>query len=155
MRTLRHNKIHDITFINKDSSQKVCLTLGFALIILGLIGTVSEEFIGLHLNNVNKSFYLLTGILAIWFGSQVNGKNSFYFCVFTGAFYIALGIVGFSYGVPELHSLGDISNSKEQFLLKLIPNKFELGSMDHTLHIITAILFLFAAVPTGKASFED
>ena len=52
---------------------KLCKVAGFALMGVGLIGFVSPHLLGMHLTTIHNVVHLLTGALALYFGSMGAG----------------------------------------------------------------------------------
>ena len=150
MATLRHPQHHHVSYAEKDASQKVCLIMGFALIVIGLLGTVMPETLGLHLSAAHNLIHLVTGILSMWAGSADDPKKALVLCITAGFIYATLGVAGFIIGTPGYPSPNMPGMRGDQYLFRVIPNTLELGSMDHTVHLIVAAFFLFAAVPANK-----
>jgi ribose/xylose/arabinose/galactoside ABC-type transport system permease subunit len=142
---------HHIQYNQRSASQKVCLIVGFFLILLGLIGTVIPEAMNMHLSSAHNIIHLVTGILGMWIGSMDDPKRANAFCVTIGFLYTAIGVAGFIIGVPGYPS-GNMPGMKgDQYLFKAIPNVLELGSMDHTIHLILGAFFLFSSIPSKKS----
>jgi hypothetical protein len=141
---------HHIQYSQRAVSQKVCLIVGFFLILLGLVGTVIPEALSMHLSPSHNIIHLVSGILAMWIGSMDEPKRANVFCIVTGFLYSAIGIAGFIIGLPGYPSGNMPGMSGDQYLFKVIPNVLELGSMDHTVHLILGAFFLFSAIPSKK-----
>jgi hypothetical protein len=141
---------HHIQYNQRSISQKVCLILGFFLILLGLVGTVLPEAMSMHLSPTHNIIHLLTGVLGMWIGSMDEAKRATTFCIVTGFLYTAIGIAGFVIGLPGYPSGNMPGMRGDQYLFKAIPNVLELGSMDHTVHLILGAFLLFSAIPSKK-----
>lgn len=131
----------------KTYAREVSVILGASLILIGLVGFVMDNFLGAHLSYAHNVIHVVTGALAVWFGfdSVVNAKRTSY--IF-GTIYGALGILGFIVGVRGIPSVGAIN--EDRFLWRIVPEAFELGTIDHSLHIIFSAIFILGAALTFK-----
>jgi len=82
---------------------------------------------------------MVSGGVAIWLGvhSEAGAKR---FAYLFGSVYTLLGILGFIIGVHGLASVGEIK--EDDFLWIISPEKFELGTNDHIVHLLIGITFL-------------
>lgn len=126
----------------KTYAREVSVILGASLILIGLVGFVMDNFLGAHLSYAHNVIHVVSGALAVWFGfdSVSNAKKTSY--IF-GTIYGALGILGFIVGVRGMPSVGAIH--EDRFLWRIVPEAFELGTVDHSLHIIFAAIFILGA----------
>lgn len=136
--------------LNKKSyAQEVCVVLGTASIVVGLIGFVADNFLGGHFSYTHNVIHVVSGILAVWFGfdNLINAKR---FAYVFGAVYGALGILGFIVGTSGLPSHGAIH--PDRFLWKPAPEILEFGTADHILHVLIGAAFIIGAAVTFKRS---
>lgn len=129
----------------KNYSQEVAVIMGSILVLIGLIGFVMDNLLGAHLSYAHNVIHVVSGGLALWFGfnSFVNAKR---FNYIFGAVYGALGILGFIVGTTGIPTVGQIT--EDSFLWRMIPERLELGTVDHTLHLIFAAVFILGAALT-------
>jgi hypothetical protein len=74
------------------------------------------------------------------------------FELFFTTVYALLGVAGFLPGKPDTHGLAGMADmGTDARMLKVLPGMLELGTMDHTVHILLGAIFLIAGLIT-KAS---
>jgi hypothetical protein len=134
---LRHG-----TNIERTSTQKICISFGIALIVVGFLGVLIPSLMGMHLSVIHNGIHIGSGALAVWSGAS-NPKRAVRFTIVFGAIYGFLGIVGFVLGEPGYPALG--SMEADQNLLRLVPSFFELGTMDHIVHMLISAFLLYTA----------
>lgn len=132
-------------------AQIACTALGAGFVIVGLLGFVAPNLLGMHLMPVHNWVHLISGAISLWFGLKGSPKAAFNFAVIFGSFYGLLGISGFVFGfegVPMMMSGSSmmVGPETDRFLLPLISGRFELGTSDHIVHIILGSLFLLGAL---------
>jgi hypothetical protein len=128
-------------------AQEVSVIMGFAFLIIGLVGFVVTDLAQLHLGYAHSVIHFISGLLALWFGfsSYTAAKR---FDITFGIIYGLLGLFGFAYGKPGTPSMGNMS--KDAHLWKFIPEKLELGTTDHALHILIGVIFIAGAFLTFR-----
>lgn len=133
--------------IKKNYSQEVCVVMGVAFLVLGLVGFVVDNLFGAHLSYTHNAIHVVSGALSLWFGfdSLTNAKRT---CYVLGTIYGAAGILGFFLGHQGIPSLGNMA--EDNYLWKIIPAVLELGTVDHILHILFGAIFLNAAALNFK-----
>ncbi|MGZ3745243.1 MAG: hypothetical protein ACXVB1_04540 [Pseudobdellovibrionaceae bacterium] len=134
---------------NKVSvANQVCWYMGGLLVAISIVGAVIPGLFQAHLNPIHNFILLASGILSLWFGLTKMDFMAKKFCNWMGGFYMMLGVAGFAFGhrAPSL-TLPPTQGAPEEsaFLWPLIPEKFELGTVDHSLHMIIGIIFLLGA----------
>ena len=130
-------------------AQKVCIALGIFFVFVGLTGIVTPGLMGMHLSLIHNSIHLGSGALALWTGYSENTKRSFTVCVSLGLLYSAIGVLGFVMGSPGYPNVGYAQ--MDQYLLRIIPNSFEIGTSDHLIHMLIGVTFLIGAVFSKKS----
>jgi hypothetical protein len=130
-------------------SQKVCIALGIFFVFVGLTGIVTPGLLGMHLSFIHNSIHLASGALAIWTGYSDNTKRSYAVCVSLGLLYSVIGVLGFVMGSPGYPNVGYAQ--MDQYLLRIVPNAFEIGTSDHLIHMLIGVTFLIGAVFTKKS----
>ena len=131
----------------KTAVQKVTLTLGAALIITGFAGAILPGAFGMHLSMTHNFVHIVSGAIALWFGS-FSSSRAFNYCLIFGAFYAVVGIMGFLIGIPGYPTVGNME--ADQNLVRVIPNILEIGTMDHIVHFIIGTFLLFTAYTFRK-----
>ncbi|MFP5385503.1 MAG: DUF4383 domain-containing protein [Bacteriovoracia bacterium] len=129
-------------------AQKVCIGLGIFFVIVGLGGIVFPAMFGMHLSLVHNVIHLVSGALALWAGYSDDFKRAYNFCLAFGVIYGLLGLAGFIFGNPGYPDVGNMQ--ADENLLVIIPNALELGTMDHSFHIILSAIFLLTAYAWKK-----
>jgi len=132
----------------KTLTQKVCIALGLFFIMVGLIGVVMPGFLGMHLSLVHNLIHLGSGSLALWSGYSDDTKKSYVYCLSFGVLFSVLGVFGFVFGSPGYPSVGNLE--ADDYLLRIIPNAFEIGTSDHLLYFILGATLLLASAVFGN-----
>jgi len=133
--------------VSRTSPQKVCISLGVALIIIGFVGVFMPGFLALHLSMAHNLVNMISGAFALWCGYS-NSSRSVTFCLIFGALWGFLGIVGFILGAPGYPGVGNME--ADQNLFRLIPNFLEFGTMDHIAHLLVSTFLLLTAYTFRK-----
>lgn len=141
-------------------TQKVCIVLGIFFVVAGLGGIVMPGLLGMHLSLLHNIIHLASGGLALWVGYSDDPRKAYTFCIAFGAVYGILGIAGFVFGSPGYPGVGHME--ADDNLLRIIPNAFELGTMDHIVHILLSVAFIGSAFAykkrhdvAGRSSVRD
>jgi hypothetical protein len=128
-------------------AKTICKILGVVFILVGLVGFVAPGFLGTHLSVAHNLVHIISGALALYFGFAGTPSGARLFCIVFGVVYGLLGIAGFLLGTNQpstLHSAADMGMDSR--LLKVIPGVLELGTMDHVVHILLAVVFLIGGL---------
>jgi hypothetical protein len=136
----------------KTPVQKVCLGIGVVFIVIGLAGILMPGLMGMHLSLTHDLIHLVSGALALWVGNSNLPSRAYTFCIVFGSVYGLLGLAGFIIGTPGYPGVGHME--ADQNLLRIIPNVFEVGTIDHIFHIMLSAVLLFTAYAWKKASRE-
>ena len=129
--------------VQKNYSQEVCVILGFAFVVVGLVGFVVPYLLNAHLSATHNTLFLMSGVLALWFGfkSEFTAKR---LCYIFGTIYGLLGVLGFVVGVQ---GAAEIANpNPDRFLWRLVPEYLEFGTSDHIIHLLAGAAFICAAI---------
>jgi hypothetical protein len=130
-------------------AKTIATIMGVAFLLIGLIGFVSPAFIGTHLSMTHNLVHLVSGAVSLYFGLAGTLAAARLFDLAFGVVYGLLGVAGFLFGGAGTSTLGghaDMGNDGN--LLKVIPGALELGTMDHTLHILIAVVYLIGGLLT-------
>lgn len=139
---------HQAHFSSQRSGpQKICLGMGFALIVVGLMGVIVPGLLGMHLSMLHNLIHIFSGALALWCGFTA-ANRAFNYCLGFGSLYALLGVVGFILGEPGYPAMGHLE--ADQNLFRMIPNFLEFGSMDHVVHLLIGSFLLFSAYTFRK-----
>ena len=109
--------------------------LGIIFLVVGLLGFAAPGMIGMHLSVAHNVIHLVSGALALYFGTRGTYEAARGFCILFGIIYGLLGLLGFIAGGPD-------------YMLNVISGQLMLGKMDHIIHILLAVLFIFAGLST-------
>lgn len=139
-------------FATRTSIQKVCIILGAAFILIGIVGVIMPGLMSMHLSMAHNLIHLISGAMALTFGYSDNSQKAYNFCVAFGVVYGLLGIAGFVIGQPGYPGVGHMA--ADQNLLRVIPNVLEFGTMDHGVHILLSAAFLFSAYAWKHSHLE-
>lgn len=136
----------------RTMTQKVCIGMGILFVVVGLAGIIMPGFLKMHLSLAHNFIHLASGALALWFGYSDNTRKAYNFCIGFGALYGLLGFAGFVFGEPGYPGVGHME--ADENLLRIIPNALELGSADHTVHILISAVFLITAYAFRRSRAE-
>lgn len=124
--------------------------MGVVFILGGITGFVSNNLLGLHLTPFhNGGVHIISGIVALYFGFAGSMAAARMFDLVFGIVYGLIGVAGFLLGQPGSPSTG-VPGPTDSYLLKALPGYLELGSHDHTLHIVLGLIFVLGALLTRK-----
>jgi hypothetical protein len=124
--------------------------LGSLFILLGILGFAIPDLLGTHLSPVHNLIHIVSGIIALYFGFAGTLQGARGFCIIFGTVYLLLGLAGILFGKMGVATVAHTEHDNK--LLEVIPGVLELGTMDHTVHIILGIIFLFAGFMTKSES---
>lgn len=134
---------------NKTSiANQVCWYMGGLMIALSIVGAIAPGLFQAHLNPVHNFILLASGILSLWFGLGKTDYMAKKFCNWLGGFYMMIGVAGFAFGHRAFSlTRPTVSRIPEEsaFLWQLVPGKFELGTVDHFIHMAIGGIFLLGA----------
>jgi hypothetical protein len=105
-------------------AKTVAKIMGLVLLLVGVLGfTHVLDSLGAHLSPAHNLVYILSGVIALYFGfaGSIGGAKGL--CIIFGLIYLLLGILGLAMG--ELH-IGPLM----------------LGKVDHGIHLIVGAIFL-------------
>jgi hypothetical protein len=127
-------------------AKTIATVLGVVFLLVGIVGFVAHGFLGTHLSLAHNLIHIISGAAALYFGLAGTLAAARLFCLVFGAVYLLLGVVGFLMGAPGTATVGHIGPDSRLFAL--LPGTLELGTMDHTIHILLGILFLIGGLLT-------
>jgi hypothetical protein len=114
-------------------NKKILTVLGALLILVGLLGFFAPQLLGMHLGALHNLIHLVSGCLALYFGTKGTLSGARTFSIVFGAVYGFLGVIGFLIGGP--HGMWNV-----------IPNHLMFGAVDHVIHLILGAVFLVAGL---------
>ena len=114
--------------------------LGVVFILVGIVGFIAPGFLGTHLSVAHNLVHLISGAIALYFGLAGTLAGARMFDIIFEVVYLLLGVVGFVAGGQGTTAMPGMS--PDSHLLRVLPGVLELGTMDHTVHILLGIVFL-------------
>lgn len=117
----------------------IATVLGLALLLIGAAGFALPGLLGAHLSPAHNIIHLISGAVALYFGTRTDYFSAQRFCIAFAVFYGLLGVAGLIFGHPGTASLPPMEYSKH--LLAVMPHQLELGGADHAIHLVLAALF--------------
>ena len=118
-------------------TKKITIIAGLLLSVVGLLGFVAPNFIGLSLSDGQCLLYLFTGGAALYFGFAGTSVPSRMFCILFGSFYTFLGVAGLALDGPRL---------------TIIPGHLVFETLDHLFHLILGAVVLAVALSGRMAT---
>ena len=76
-------------------AKAICKVLGVVFLIIGLLGFVSPNLLGMHLSGIHNIIHLISAALALYFGFAASPSAARAFSLIFGAIYLLLGALGF------------------------------------------------------------
>lgn len=131
-----------------STANQACWYLGAFLLAAGLVGFVVPGLFFAHLNRMHNFILVFTGLGSLLLGLGKPDYIAKKICYWLGSFYTLMGIAGFAFGVREISLTRPTVTGvpvESSFLWKLIPGRFELGAVDHSVHLVVGLLFLVSA----------
>ena len=116
-------------------AKTISTILGIIFLVVGLLGFAAPNFLGMHLSPAHNVVHLVSGALALWFGTKGTYDAARAFCIVFGIVYGLLGIIGFLAGGVD-------------YALVIIPNQLMFAKMDHVVHVILGIIFIVGGLST-------
>ena len=105
-------------------AKTVAKIMGVLLLLVGVLGfTHVLDALGAHLTPAHNLIHIVSGVIALYFGFAGSLGGAKTFCLIFGLVYLALGIIGLTFG--ELH-IGPLL----------------LGKVDHVIHVLLGAIFL-------------
>jgi hypothetical protein len=131
-------------------AKTIATIMGIAFILIGLVGFISDNFLGTHLSLTHNLIHLISGAVALYLGLRGSLSAARMFCLAFGAVYLLLGVAGFLFnsgtatGLPQPLQDGGTNTH----MLHVLPGNLELGIMDHIVHILIGLVFLIGGFLT-------
>ena len=134
-------------------AKRICTILGIVFLLVGIVGFVAPGVGGFHLSTAHNLIHIVSGALALYFGLAGTLSAARLFCIVFGVVYGLLGIAGFLLGAPGTPSMPGMAADGRLF--KVLPGMLELGTSDHTFHILLGIVFIVAGLMTKADVYRD
>lgn len=136
----------------KIMAKRIATIIGIVFLLVGIVGFVAPGVGGFHLSTAHNLIHLISGALSLYFGLAGTLSGARLFCIVFGAVYGLLGVAGFLLGAPGTPSMPGMAADSRLF--KVLPGMLELGTSDHTFHILLGIVYLAAGLMT-KAAYDS
>lgn len=130
-------------------AKTVATIMGVVFLLVGIAGFVAPGVGGFHLSTAHNLIHIVSGAVSLYFGLAGTLAGARLFCIVFGVVYGLLGVAGFLLGSPGTPSMPGMT--ADQHLFKVLPGALELGTSDHTFHIVLALLFLIGGFLTKTA----
>lgn len=127
-------------------AKTVATIIGVVFLLVGIVGFVAPGLGGFHLSMVHNLIHIVSGAAALYFGLAASLGAARLFNIVFGVVYGLLGILGFVAGSPGTPSMPGMAADNN--LLSVLPGALELGTSDHTFHILLGIVFIAAGLLT-------
>lgn len=137
----------------KTFAQETSVFVGTTVVVLGFLGHVVDNLLGMHLSYSHNIIHLVAGALLVLFGfkSERQAKKC---SLIVGSFFAVLGVLGFIVGTPGMPTVGNIVRDDSLWLIS--PEHLELGSRDHVVHLVIAVALIGgAAMKFNRLRRED
>ena len=131
-------------------AKTIATIMGIVFILIGLVGFISDNFMGTHLSMTHNLIHLISGAVALYLGLKGSLSAARLFCLAFGAVYLLLGLAGFLFnsgtttGLPANLTDGGTNTH----MLHVLPGALELGIMDHIVHVLLGLIFLIGGFLT-------
>ena len=117
-------------------ANRVATILGIGFLLVGVIGFVAPDMLGMHLTLAHNIVHLATGAISLWLGLKGTPSAARTFCIVFGLVYLLLGVAGF------------VAGDGAEKMLDLIPGQLMFGRMDHIVHILLGAIYLIGGFAT-------
>jgi hypothetical protein len=115
-------------------AKTVATLVGVVFIVVGIVGFFSHNLLGAHLGKAHNVVHLVSGAISLYLGMKGSLAAARQFCIVFGLIYGLLGVVGYLLGTGPEHML------ELRYLA--------LGTRDHIIHIVIAVLYLIGGFST-------
>lgn len=134
--------------VRRSYAREVSVVFGITFLVVGLLGFVIPYFLNGHWSYLHNVIFLVAGAMGIWFGvrSELAARR---FAYIAGAFFTILGLLGYIGGLPGEASIAN--PVRDDFMWNVIPGVLELGSADHSIHLIAGVILLIGAAIKFKS----
>src|SRR6266542_1584955 len=93
-------------------AKAICKVLGVIFLILGLLGFVSPNLLGMHLSGFHNIIHLISAALALYFGFAASPSAARTFSLIFGAIYLLLGAVFIIAGLARAPRVAPITTHR-------------------------------------------
>jgi hypothetical protein len=117
-------------------AKAICKILGVVFLIVGLLGFLSPNLLGMHLSGIHNIIHLISAALALYFGFVASPSAARAFSLIFGVIYLLLSGLGFI--APGLVT--------ELLRARHAPGASRGLSADNIVHLLLGALFLIAGL---------
>ena len=128
-------------------ANRIATLLGIGFLLAGVAGFIAPGLLGMHLSPVHSIVHLVTGAVSLWLGLKGSPGAAKTFCLAFGAVYLLLGVAGFLAG-HDASPTPPVPGPADARLMKVLPGVFEVGTMDHIVHVLLGGLYLIGGLLT-------
>lgn len=114
----------------------ICKVLGVVFLILGLLGFVSPNLLGMHLSGIHNIIHLISAALALYFGFAASPSAARTFSLVFGAIYLLLGVLGFIAPGPVIRLIQ----------AHQVPGRLGSLAADNIVHMLLGAVFIIAGL---------
>ena len=131
-------------------AKMVTTIMGVIFLLVGIMGFILPTMAGMHLSWMHNVIHLVSGAASLYFGLAGTVAGAKVFSYFFGVFYLLLGFVGYMFGLTSdstlpAHASEGAYNDR---MFHAIRGYLELGTIDHTVHILIGAVFVIGAYLT-------
>jgi hypothetical protein len=117
-------------------ANRVATILGIGFLLVGIVGFLAPDILGMHLTLAHNIVHLVTGAVSLWLGLKGSASAAKTFCLVFGLVYLLLGVAGF------------VAGKGEEKMLELLPGQLMFGRMDHIVHILLGAIYAIGGFGT-------
>jgi Domain of unknown function (DUF4383) len=117
-------------------AKAICKVLGVVFLVIGLLGFVSPNLLGMHLSGIHNIIHLISAALALYFGFAASPGAARAFSLVFGAIYLSLGALGFI-------ATGAVS---ELLQAHHAPGGMRSLAADNIVHLLLGAIFMIAGL---------
>jgi hypothetical protein len=131
-------------------AKTIATIMGIVFILVGLVGFISDNFMGTHLSLTHNLIHLISGAVSLYLGLKGSLSAARMFCLVFGAVYLLLGVAGFLFNSGTATGLPAnlVDGGTNTHMLHVLPGNLELGIMDHIVHVLLGLIFLIGGFLT-------
>jgi hypothetical protein len=117
-------------------AKAICKILGLVFLIVGLMGFIFPNLLGMHLSSIHNIIHLISAALALYFGFAASPSAARAFSLIFGAVYLLLGALGFIAPEPVI----------ELLQAHHAPGGLRSLSADNIVHLLLGAIFIIAGL---------
>jgi uncharacterized membrane protein HdeD (DUF308 family) len=117
-------------------AKAICKVLGVVFLIIGLLGFISPNLLGMRLSGIHNIIHLISAALALYFGFAASPGAARAFSLIFGAIYLLIGALGFI--TPDLVI--------ELLQARHAPGEPRNLAADNIFHLLLGAIFIIAGM---------